>query len=147
MTEKTSRILLILEAVLIATPLTFLALVATYLHVSDLFKFPMLAYVIALGLLTLLSLGAIASGWRLFAAFLLGGTSELKRQHPAWWVMILAGVLILFGSFVSKLLPPSPEYSMWWSFRFDFDMFTLCAPILIPLCHLAAERVLRQTSL
>ncbi len=145
MPEKMSRLLLIIEAILIATPLSLLALADTFLLVSDAFEFPALSYVVALSFLALFSLAAIASGWRLFATFLRGGTKELKHRNSAWWFVILTGVLILLSSIISKLLPPSPEYSAWSEFRFQFEAFALSTPILVPLCHLAAERFLRRS--
>ncbi len=144
MSEQMSKNLLIVEAILIVAPLTFLASLETYLQVSSLIEFPSLFYVVALGLLASLNLMAIISVWRLFVAFFHGGRSELKNQHPVWWVIIFIGVIILLGAIISNLLPPSPEYSDWWSFREDFNLFAFSAPILIPMCHLAAERVLRR---
>jgi hypothetical protein len=144
MSPKTSRTLLILEAILIGAPVTLFALIYSCSSISSLLKFPNLPYVVALAILALFSLLAISSGWRLFAAFLQGGTEKLQRQHTVWWVMIGIGIVLLFGSILSRLFPPSPEYSFWWSFRLDFEIFALCTPVLIPLCHLTAERVLRR---
>ena len=144
MSEKTSRILLILEAILIAGPLTILALIYTFLKLSSFIEFPTLPYVVALAVLALFSVAVFLSGWRLFVAFLHGGSMELKQQHPTWWILNGIGIVILFGSILSRLLPPSPEYSMWWSFRLDYEIFALCIPLLIPFSHLAAERFLRK---
>ena len=144
MSVKTSRNFLILEAILIVTPVTLFALIYSYSRFSSLFKFPNLPYVVPLAILAFFSLMAVGSGWRLFAAFLQGGAEQLRHQHTIWWAMIGIGIVILFGSVISRLLPPSPEYSFWGSFRFDFEFFALCTPVLIPLCHLAAERAFRR---
>jgi hypothetical protein len=144
MSEKTSRFLLILEAIIIALPLSGLGVFASIFLIGDIFQFPRLFYVVALGILALISLSALASGWRLFIIFLRKGRDELKSQHFGWWIVILAGVLVLVSSLISNLLPPSPEYSDWWMFRFSFDGFIYSAPLLIPFCHLALERFLRK---
>jgi hypothetical protein len=146
MSERTSRFILILEAIVIALPISGFALLAAIVLVPDVFLYPGLSHVVALGILALISLFAIGSGWRLFIIFLRHGRDGLKSQHFGWWVMILAGVLVLIASLLSNILPPSPEYSRWWTFRLSFDGFVLGAPILIPLCHLAFERFLRKPS-
>jgi hypothetical protein len=110
------------------------------------FKYPKLSYVIALGILALICLLSIISGGKLFIAFIRGGINDLKRHRFGWWAIIFAGVLVLIGSLFSNLLPPSVEYSEWWSFRFTFNVFVFGSPALIPLCHLALERIFRKSS-
>lgn len=142
MSEKTSRIILIIEAVL-ALPISGLAVFASGLFTVEMFSH-FRFHRIALGILALISLSAVMSGWRLFIAFLRGGASKLQKQHFGWWLVLLAGVLVLVGSLISVILPPSPEYSAMWTFRFDFDLFISASPLLIPLTHLALEKFLRK---
>ena len=144
MSKKISRTLLIIEAIIISTPLSILALIVSYLHITDMFQFYKQYHVVLLGVLALISLAAIVSGWRLFVAFITGGTIELRRQPLFWWFMIIAGVMVLIGSLISVCLPPSDEYTRWWSFRIDFELYLLSAPLLIPLVHLALERFVRN---
>ena len=144
MPANTTRVLLILEAVLIATPISGLAILESGLLLDEAIRFPRLWYTLALGVLALISLSSIVSGWRLFIVFLRGGQNKLQSQHFGWWSVILVGVLVLVGSLISNLLPPSPEYSYWAAFRFSYNGFVLGSPLLIPFCHLAIERFLRR---
>lgn len=143
MSEKTSRLLLILEAIFIAFPFSAISTFVSFTYVLNMFKYQHFS-VMALGIFALISLVAIGSGWWLFIIYLRKGISGLKSQHFSCWVVIFLGVLILIGSFVSRLLPPSPEYSRMWDFRLDFDLFISALPLLVPLGHLALERLFRK---
>ncbi len=143
MTEKTSRSLFMIEAVLIALPLSGLGILESVSLIMDIFHYPELFYVWALGLLAFICLLSIGCGIRLFVVFIRRGISALREQHLGWWIIVFAGVLVLIGSLFSNLLPPSIEYSEWWNFRFSFDLFIFGSPVLIPLCHLALERYYR----
>ena len=145
MSEKTSRIILTIEAVLIVLPITGMGIYLTIGEIASVFWNPSILN-IASAILALMSTTAIVSGWRLFIAFLRGGASKLQTQHIGWWLALLAGLLILIGSLTSNLLPPSPEYSPMWTFRFNFDLFIYASPLLIPLIHLALEKFVRKSS-
>jgi len=86
----------------------------------------------------------LASWWRLFIAFIRGGSNNLHKQHLGWWLALLAGAVILIGCLISNFLPRSPEYSRMNAFRleliFSWDEFRL----LIPLIHLALEKFVRK---
>jgi hypothetical protein len=146
MSEKTSRTILIIEAVLIVLPITVMALIESGILIMFMFQFFGLFYVVALGILALISLAAIVSGWRLFIAFFRGGANNLQKQHFGWWLALLAGVLVLIGSLVSNILPRSPAYSDMWMFRDDFNLFMFASPLLIPLIHLALEKFIRKST-
>jgi len=143
MSEKTSRLLLILEAVVIVFPLSGLAVIATAIFVLDMFKYQQIS-VMALGVLAIVSLSAIGSGWRLFIIYLRNGIDGLQSQPFGWWTAIFLGVLVLIGSFISNVLPPSPEYSRMWSFRLEFNLFVSGWPLLVPFGHLGLERLRRK---
>jgi hypothetical protein len=144
MSERISRSIFIVESILIALPLSGLGVLVSVSHILDVFKYPTLFYVIALGILAFICLLSIGSGGRLFVVFIRGGINDLRKQHFGWWGIIFAGVLVLIGSLVSNLRPPSPEYTVWSDFRFSFDIFVFGSPVLIPLCHLALERIFRK---
>ena len=146
MSEKISRSLFIVETILIALPLSSLGVLVSVSHILDVFEYPKLFYIVALGILAFICLLSIGSGGRLFIVFIRGGINDLRKQHFGWWVIIFAGVLVLIGSLFSNLLPPSIEYTDWWSFRFNFDVFIFGSPVLIPLCHLVLERVFRKSN-
>jgi hypothetical protein len=144
MSQKIGRILLIVEAVVIALPISALAVIATVVFVNDIRRLIGFSLHDTLAVLSVLCLAAVCSGWRLFIAYFRGGLSSLRKQHLGWWAMIVVGLLILLAALVSRQLPPSPEYSEWWYFRIDFNVFVLAIPILIPLGHLAFERFIRK---
>jgi hypothetical protein len=145
MSEKTSRYILILEAALIALPLSSLAIWGSISFIIEALNFRY-AISIIMGILAFFGLLAIGSGWHLFIIYLRKGGKELKNQPIGWWLIIFIGVMILVASLISNLLPPSPEYSRWWNFRALFDVVAFGLPMLIPLCHLAFERLFRKTS-
>ena len=144
MPEKTSRFILILEAALIGFPLSGLAVWGSIILIIEAIKFRY-GVSIAIGVLAFLGLLAIGSAWRLFIIYLSKGIKELKSQSFGWWALILTGVLILIASFISNVLPPSPEYSRMWNFRAIFDAAIFGSPMLIPIIHLAIERYFRNT--
>ena len=145
MSEKISRYLFIAETILIALPLSSLGVLVSVSLILDMFEFPTLFNVVALGILAFICLLAIGSGGKIFIIFIRRGINDLKKQHFAWWLVIFAGVLVLIGSLISNLLPPSREYTMLSDFRFSFNLFVFGAPVLIPLCHLVLERVFRKS--
>ena len=149
MSEKTSRSLFIVETVLIALPLSCLGVfesVSLIINAIDAFMYPQLFYVVALGMLAFICLLSIGSGGKLFIVFIHGGINDLRKQHFGWWLIVFAGVLVLVGSLVSNLLPPSREYTAWWDFRFSFNVFVFGSPVLIPFCHLVLERTFRKSN-
>ena len=147
MSNSTSRNLLIGEAVAIGLPISVLALLATGFFVNQTRRLIGFTFVEVQAILSVLSLAAIGSGWRLFFAYLRGGVENLRRQHSAWWAMTLMGLLILLAALVSSILPPSCEYSFWWNLRMSFNGFALAFPLLIPLAHLAYERFMRKNTM
>ena len=153
MSEKISRSIFIVETILIALPLSCLGVFeSVYLIINAInaFKYPDFFnpfnfYHILLGILAFICLLSIGSGGKLFIVFIRRGINELRNQNFSWWIIIFTGVLVLIGSMVSNfLLPPSVEYSAWWSFRESFFIFMFGSPVLIPLCHLALERIFRK---
>lgn len=144
MSQKVSRNLLIVEAVVIALPVSFFATIATVLFVGSARRAVGFAFYDWLAVLSILCLTAIFSGWYLFVAYLRGGTSLLQKQSVGWWIMIGVGMLILIASIISRLLPPSLPYSTWDLFRSDLQKFTSALPVLIPFGHLAYERFIRK---
>ncbi len=144
MPHKLSRNLLVVEAVVIALPISILAIIATFIFVNDTRRAVGFNPHDWLGVLSIFCFFAIFSGWRLFIAYLRGGVETLQKQSFGWWAVIIVGVLILTASIISRLLPPSPEYSIGWYFRSDLNLFALASPILIPIVHLVYERFIRK---
>ena len=146
MSNKTSRTLLIVEAIIIALPVSLLATLVTGFYVNQARRLIGFDYVDAQAIFSLLSLAAICSGWRLFGAYFRGGADNLRRQHTAWWAVTGLGVLILLAAWISRVIPPTPAYSFWSSFQLSFEGFVYASPILIPLVHLAFERFVTRTA-
>lgn len=142
MSEKLSRIILSVEAVLIVLPFIWVAGIKTLLiifTVSDLLN---VAKEFSITILIILMI--LASWWRLFIAFIRGGSSNLHKQHLGWWLALLAGAVILIGCLISNFLPRSPAYSRMDAFRFELESFWGAKRLLIPTIHLALEKFLRK---
>jgi hypothetical protein len=142
MSNRVSGNLLIVEAVIIMLPISALTLLITGGFIMF-GQWSILGNILAI--LSALCLAAICSGWRLFVAYLHGGVDNLRQQHLVWWAVIAIGMLILLAAWISKILPPSPEFSQWGDFRSLFEAFVFASPILIPLIHLVFERFFRKT--
>jgi len=144
--EKVDRILLVAEAVLIALPISILALLTAVMYIRGPFLQPGLLTVnISFGLAILVSLLALFSGWRLFAIFLFRGVKAFLQQAWGWWAILIAGVFVLVSPLlIAKLLSNQPSYSVTTSGAEDFMVFVFALPILVPLCHLTLERLLRK---
>jgi hypothetical protein len=142
MSEKTSRIILIIEAVLIVLPITGLAVFEAWLTLEPTAHWR-IDYIYS-KILVLLCLVLIAAGWRLFSAFLRGGANNLQKIHSGWWLMLLIGVLIFVGTLISISLPRTAGPSAIEEIQFILRTFIFASPLLIPLIHLALEKFTRK---
>lgn len=145
MSDRVSRNLMIFEAAIIVLPISALAILETGFFVNQSRRLLGFDFIDALSIVSVLSMAAICSGWRLFIAYLRGGVDTLRQQHLGWWALISIGVLILSATWISKVLPPSPEYSFWSDFRLNLEGFSCASPLLIPSVHLVFERFIRRT--
>lgn len=139
MSERISRIVLAVEAIVICLPLTILFLV---------WGLPSLAYFAArpsrpeaIGELVagFAVLAALLCGWRLVAAFVLRGRGVLRRLSVSWWVLPLLAALLGVGITIYNLTALVIEPS--W-----INLFGWGLPLVVPLMHLCLERRVRTSA-
>jgi hypothetical protein len=110
MSPSLSRRIVIAEGVLLAFPVTLLALYSIAIlfvlpwpsaTTSDL---PLFAFLI---LVVIVGLGALACGWRLLSAFAFGGVEALRATHVAlWWIASLGVALTVVVPFAALAVVP-----------------------------------------
>ena len=155
MSEKTSRIILSIEAILIVLPITVLALLESWWaiigpnpqwHPPNIYAKILMwkSYYPLSKILILICLASLTSGWQLFFAFLRGGSNSLKKMHFGWWLLLLIGVLIFVGTLISISLPRTAGPSPIEEIQFFLGTFIFASPLLIPLIHLALEKFVRK---
>jgi len=143
MSEKISRGIFIGELLIIALPLSLLLLIATIFQVINTIEF-LWWYNILNSLFAMVGCVAVSTGLLISRTFVKQGSLELHNLKPILWVFSFLGVALSLAASISKLLPPSPEYSTEEMFRNDFELFRLGLPMLIPLIHLILERLIRK---
>ena len=145
MSEKISRRLFIGELFIIILPLSLFLFVATLIQIVSTIEY-FRWHNIANALFALIACAAVTSGLLISRVFIKRGSSELQNLKPILWVFSFLGVILSLASGISKLLPPSPEYSPEEMFRNNFELFVLGLPMFIPLFHLVLEKFLRKNS-
>jgi hypothetical protein len=133
-----SRKLLIVEAVVIAVPFTVLAFFG-----NASISFPGSEAFWPFGAVDLVILSAqlaVVAGWGLLWTAIRDGAPRL-RSFGSWWLVASWGVVLVLAAIVSKLLPPSPEYSPAATFRANLEMCILGLPLVAVLAHLWAYRL------
>lgn len=130
MTKLSSRRLFQFEMLLIAAPwsIAFVCL-GIGLLVPPLLLTP-LSPAGAIGLLAVISLGALLSAWVLALSFLRGGNQTLRQRSHNWWVLGAMGALVLAAALSSHPLPSSPHIQR--PGRFDKICHYFC--LAFPCC-------------
>ena len=143
MPESWSRRIFLFEVVLLVAPLSliyvFFGVVLFIIPGLDNSPWPFRVN----ALIGVLVLAAVLAAWVLILSYLRAGSHGLRERGLRWWLLPFVGVTVVLSAGLTTLLPPSIEYSNWWSFRTQFEMFVLGAPLLVPLAHLFAERTRR----
>jgi hypothetical protein len=138
-----SRKLLIVEAVLIALPLTVLSFFGvasiSLPGKQDFWPFGAADFV------TLSAQLSVVAGWALLWTAIRDGGERLRSFRP-WWLVASWGVVLVFAAIVSKLLPPSPEYSPAAVFREHLELCILGLPLVAVLTHVWAEARWRRSA-
>ena len=142
MTQRLSKILLALEALLLVVPITVLfATIA-----SDLFfSFLQFSDAWQLGLFVFVVIAAsLVAGWSLMVAFWRHGPTRLRKGFSASWAIVLVGAACIVSATAILVVgnpshwPPTVKQSLWalaWGL-----------PLLVPLAHLLGERHLRSAA-
>lgn len=137
MTERASRIILGVEAMIIGLPLSLLFLVGGL--PSAFYKFSLFpdAESLAFASVCLIILATLCSAWVLILGFAFRGSATLQRFSTYWWVLpfLVAGLSIAatLRLWISDKIEPSAINTFGWGL-----------PFLIPLMHLSLERWFRN---
>jgi len=140
MTLRLSKVLLAIEAIVLVAPITLLfSSIASEMLMSSLrFKS---AWQIELLSLTIIAT-SLAGGWVLMIGFWRHGSAGLRTDSSIAWVLVLCGAistLLAVASLatgIQSLLLPGVDHVL--------GAFVWGLPLLVPLCHLLAERFLRS---
>ena len=133
MSERASRIVLGIEALLVCLPLTFLFLMAVLPS-----SFYFLAHSsrendYASAGASLIILGTLFCAWLLIFSFTFNGSKALRKVSIYWWALpiLTAGfaVVVTVNLWLASTIEPSAVNNFAWG-----------VPFLIPLLHLCAER-------
>jgi hypothetical protein len=139
MSERTSRIILGIEALVICLPLTVLFLAAglpsAFYFLSN---FPDGdAYAAAVA--SIIILGTLFCAWLLIFAFVLRGGVALRRLSSYWWLLPFLSAAVALAVTVHLWLATAIEPS-------SINTFGWGIPFLVPLAHLCAERWGRRSA-
>ena len=142
MPERLSKIVLALEALLIATPLT-----ALYFYVllpRNLLSLLSFRSSFTNLLVTVVIVLSLLAGWSLMVTFWRSGAAGLRRAPSAIWGAAYAGAAAAVWGPVSMFAADS----MGRSTLGDGAEFVLIygIPLLVPFAHLLAERLFRSST-
>jgi hypothetical protein len=142
MTQRLSKFLLALEAILLVAPITFLfTMIASEMLQSSLeFKTAW-----QLGLLTFVIIAtSLGAGWSLMFEFWRNGPTGLRKSPFIAWAFVLCGGL---AALVAAVFLATADPSGWLpAAKHSLSAFVFGLPLLVPLCHLLAERFFRSAA-
>ena len=144
MSSRLSRLLLAIEAVLLALPSSAACLwllVASGLTNS----FGLVIALFPMALAAALGTAGLVAGWRLLLAFLFGGSERLRMLSSAWWLIAGVGAAVATLGVAGWFCRPSSTVPSFCPLDI-FRPFAAAAPSVIPLAHVALERWLRRSS-
>jgi hypothetical protein len=139
MSERISRIILGIEALIICFPLTFLFMAAVIPSSFSSFKYLPIDEAYATAATSLVIFGTLACAWRLIFSFLFPGRTALRNTSNYWWLLpfLSAGVALAVTVHLwsADVIEPSAINTFGWG-----------VPFLIPLAHLCVERWWRSSA-
>ncbi|MEN8169917.1 MAG: hypothetical protein ABFS08_06810 [Pseudomonadota bacterium] len=139
MRNKVSRIILLVQAVVLCLPLTYLYIFQVipaelYFLGNDPFESPVITVMVSIVIMA-----GLASGWRLIIAFVFYGRDKLSTLPTFWWIIAGALAVLSITSFIHSSitteLNPSSFNSLGWGVFF-----------VIPFFHLLFERYRANTT-
>ena len=142
MTQRLSKILLALEAIFLVIPVTVLFSMIALEMLQTTLRFET-AWQFGLLLLAIIAT-SLAAGWLLMFEFWRHGTAGLRASSSIVWALAICGALstlVAVGFLAtgnSLPWPAAENYSLW--------AFAWGLPLLVPLGHLLAERLLRSAA-
>lgn len=139
MSERTSRVVLGIEALIICLPLTFLFFLAALPSSFYFLSRTQSAEDYAGAGASLIILGTLACAWLLIFSFVIRGGEALRKLTLYWWFfpLLSAGLALAatLRSWSAAVIEPSAINAFGWG-----------VPFLIPLLHLCAERWWRSSA-
>ena len=130
MSESARRDILVLQLVLLAAPISVLALYGLFLTAISTFTRYNFYLHFTMGMSSL----SLVCGWRLALAFVDGGSAGLAIVPWYWWLGSLFGVVVAAVAVAAYFMPNLHE-------RWDLFMGAPGVPLLITFAHLTAERL------
>jgi hypothetical protein len=149
MTERLSRFLVALEALLLAVPVTALATLAGIAGLLLLTDRPMPIYERAQTIVYLVPFVPLVAGWILMARFVVFGSAALRSSSKAlWFAASLGAALFVLAALCAAAWTRSITFlkpdSVWYWLLSYFRELAFGLPALVPLAHLALERRFRS---
>ena len=133
MKNKISRTFLLIEAVVLCLPLTYLYIfklipAEMYFSGDNSIESPVITI-----LISVITIAGLLAGWRLIIAYIFSGQDNLKELSLVWWVIAGTVAILSTASFAHSLIAseinPSSFHSLGWGIFF-----------VIPFAHLLFER-------
>jgi len=150
MTERWSRFAVAIEALLLAFPVTYLAIAAFAAGMLFLTEQTPPMYERAQTIVYALPIIPLAAGWILIGRFVIAGSPALRSSSNVLWLLSFLGVIIalaaLFVGHWSRRGDFGDAASLWPWVRSYFRELALGIPAMIPLIHLTLERRFRMSS-
>jgi hypothetical protein len=139
MSDRASRVILGVEALIICLPLTILFVVAVL--PSSFYFLPRSedAQDYAMASASLIILATLVCAWLLVLSFLLRGSNALRRLSLYWWAPPFLSAVLAFAAIVYLWLETEPQPS--WIYMFGWGI-----PLVVPLGHLCGERWWRSSA-
>jgi hypothetical protein len=129
-------VLLALESVILALPVTALALYVAFAMLAAPGSGTSSIWVALLAIVV----AALAAGWRLIGAFVWGGIRALRSVSPVWLVVAgLGPVLVAAAVFAS--LTDVRQGAVW---KTELEIMIFGSPAAVPYAHLLLEWFLRK---
>jgi len=150
MSERWSKFLVALEALVLLVPVTLLAAFSLVGAITYLRAVHLEPYEQAQAIVYLVPLAPLTAGWILIARFLASGRAGLESCRAyLWWLAGLGGVLVVAAIWVGSSFDEHKleyEPTMWkWMLLYCREL-AFGLPALVPLIHLAIERRVRTSS-
>jgi len=150
MSERWSRLAVATEALLLAFPVTYLAVFALAADMLSLTAPAVPIYERAQAIVYALPIIPLAAGWILIARFVISGSPALRSSSNVLWVLSFSGAIIvlvsIFIGFWSRRRAFGDPASLWpWILSY-FRELSVGMPAIIPLIHLTLERRFRVFS-
>ena len=133
MKNTISRTFLLIEAVVLCLPLTYLYIfklipAEMYFLGDNSIESPVITI-----LISVITIAGLFAGWRLIITYIISGQDNLKKLSLIWWVIAGSVAILSTASFAHSLIAseinPSSFNSLGWGIFF-----------VIPFAHLLFER-------